>query len=56
MPGFCGGLRNPDGVVSTRVGWTGGEGEDPNEERPGGHAEAVEVVFDPGRLSYRDLF
>jgi peptide-methionine (S)-S-oxide reductase len=48
-------LRHPDGVISTRIGWTGGEGEDPTEERPGGHAEAVEVVFDPGRLSYRDL-
>ncbi len=48
-------LRHPDGVISTRVGWTGGEGDDPTEESPGGHAEAVEVVFDPERLSYRDL-
>jgi peptide-methionine (S)-S-oxide reductase len=48
-------LRHPDGVISTRVGWTGGEGADPTEESPGGHAEAVEVVFDPGRISYRGL-
>lgn len=48
-------LRHPDGVISTRVGWTGGEGDDPTEENPQGHAEAVEVVFDPQRLSYRDL-
>jgi peptide-methionine (S)-S-oxide reductase len=48
-------LRHPDGVISTRVGWTGGEGDDPSEESPGGHAEAVEVVFDPERLSYREL-
>jgi peptide-methionine (S)-S-oxide reductase len=48
-------LRHPDGVISTRMGWTGGEGEDPTEESPGGHAEAVEVVFDPERISYRDL-
>jgi peptide-methionine (S)-S-oxide reductase len=48
-------LRHPEGVISTRVGWTGGQGEDPREESPGGHAEAVEVVFDPERLSYRDL-
>ena len=48
-------LRHPDGVISTRVGWTGGEADDPSEESPGGHAEAVEVVFDPERLSYRDL-
>jgi peptide-methionine (S)-S-oxide reductase len=48
-------LRHPDGVISTRVGWSGGEGDNPTEENPGGHAEAVEVVFDPQRLSYRDL-
>ena len=48
-------LRHPDGVIATRVGWTGGEGEGPTEERPGGHAEAVEVVFDPDRISYREL-
>jgi len=48
-------LDLPDGVVSTRVGWIGGEGENPTEETPGGHAEGVEVVFDPERLSYRDL-
>ncbi len=48
-------LRHPDGVISTRVGWTGGEGDNPTEENPQGHAEAVEVLFDPERLSYRDL-
>ena len=48
-------LRHPDGVISTRQGWTGGEGDNPTEESPGGHAEAVEVVFDPKRLSYRLL-
>ena len=48
-------LRHPDGVISTRQGWTGGEGENPTEESPGGNAEAVEVVFDPERLSYRQL-
>src|SRR6478735_4423636 len=48
-------LRHPSGVISTRVGWTGGEGDNPTEESPQGHAEAVEVVFDPERISYRDL-
>ena len=37
------------------MGWTGGEGDSPTEENPQGHAEAVEVVFDPEQLSYRDL-
>ncbi len=48
-------LRHPAGVISTRVGWAGGEGDSPTEENPQGHAEAVEVVFDPERLSYREL-
>jgi peptide-methionine (S)-S-oxide reductase len=48
-------LRDRDGVISTRVGWTGGENDSPTEENNAGHAEAVEVVFDPGRISYRDL-
>ena len=48
-------LRHPRGVISTRIGWTGGEGDNPSEENPQGHAEAVEVVFDPERLSYREL-
>ncbi|MEA2442496.1 MAG: peptide-methionine (S)-S-oxide reductase [Thermoleophilaceae bacterium] len=48
-------LRHPQGVISTRVGWTGGEGDNPTEAEPQGHAEAVEVVFDPARLSYHEL-
>ena len=38
-------LRHPDGVLSTRTGWTGGESDDPTEDNPGGHAEAVEIIF-----------
>lgn len=48
-------LRNRDGVISTRVGWIGGENENPTEKNNVGHAEAVEVTFDPNRLSYREL-
>ena len=48
-------LRDRDGVISTRVGWTGGENKKPTEENNVGHAEAVEVTFDPDRLSYREL-
>jgi peptide-methionine (S)-S-oxide reductase len=42
-------------VVSTRVGYTGGNAENPSEADPGDHAEAVEIVFDRERVSYRDL-
>ncbi|MEO8106665.1 MAG: peptide-methionine (S)-S-oxide reductase [Actinomycetes bacterium] len=48
-------LSSPEGVVSSRHGWMGGEGDNPSEEDDGGHAEAVEVTFDPERLSYRGL-
>ena len=48
-------LRHPEGVISTRTGFMGGENENPTEENHGGHAEVVEVVFDPARLSFRGL-
>jgi len=48
-------LHDRDGVISTRVGWTGGENDNPTEENNSGHAEAVEVAFDPERISYREL-
>jgi peptide-methionine (S)-S-oxide reductase len=48
-------LRDRDGVVSTRAGWIGGDNDNPTEEDNSGHAEAVEVVFDPERISYRGL-
>jgi peptide-methionine (S)-S-oxide reductase len=48
-------LSQPAGVLSTRIGWMGGEGDNPTEEVPHGHAEVVKVVFDPEQLSYRGL-
>ena len=48
-------LSMPEGVISSRKGWMGGEGDNPTEENDGGHAEAIEVTFDPERLSYRGL-
>ena len=48
-------MRSCDGVITTRVGYTGGENDHPTEGDHPGHAEAVEIVFDPERTSYRDL-
>jgi peptide-methionine (S)-S-oxide reductase len=48
-------LRHLRGVISTRVGYTGGENDNPTVGNHPGHAEAVEVIFDPGRTSYRDI-
>jgi peptide-methionine (S)-S-oxide reductase len=48
-------LRRRDGVISTRVGYTGGTSDHPTADDHPGHAEAVEVIFDPGQTSYRDI-
>jgi methionine-S-sulfoxide reductase len=48
-------LRHRDGVISTRVGYTGGKNDNPTYRNHPGHAEAVEIVFDPERISYRDI-
>jgi peptide-methionine (S)-S-oxide reductase len=48
-------IRNIPGVVSTRVGYSGGDVPNATYRNHGSHAEAIEVVFDPARLSYRSL-
>ena len=48
-------IRRYDGVVSTRVGYTGGDVAHATYRNHGNHAEAIEITFDPTRISYRDL-
>jgi peptide-methionine (S)-S-oxide reductase len=48
-------IRRQDGVVSTRVGYTGGTNSHATYSNHPGHAEAVEIVFDPARINYRRL-
>jgi peptide-methionine (S)-S-oxide reductase len=48
-------IRKLPGVVSTRVGYTGGEVENATYRNHEGHAEAIEITFDPAQISYRDL-
>ena len=48
-------IRKMSGVVSTRVGYSGGDVANATYQRHGTHAEAIEVAFDPARLSYRKL-
>jgi peptide-methionine (S)-S-oxide reductase len=48
-------FRRYDGVLSTRVGYTGGDVPNATYRNHGSHAEAVEVIFDPARISYRQI-
>ncbi|MGA0598372.1 peptide-methionine (S)-S-oxide reductase MsrA [Enterovirga sp. CN4-39] len=48
-------IRPRDGVLSTRVGYTGGDVPNATYRNHGTHAEAIEIIFDPARVTYRDL-
>ena len=48
-------IRKMPGVVSTRVGYSGGDVPNATYRNHGTHAEAIEVIFDPSTLSYRQL-
>jgi peptide-methionine (S)-S-oxide reductase len=48
-------MRRCDGVMSTRVGYTGGDVPNATYRNHGTHAEAIEIVFDPARITYRKL-
>ena len=48
-------LRRHPGVISTRVGYTGGDVPDATYRNHGTHAEAIEIVFDPAAIGYRKL-
>jgi peptide-methionine (S)-S-oxide reductase len=48
-------LRHQNGVISTRVGYAGGDVPNATYRNHGTHAEAVEILFDPDRMSYRRL-
>jgi peptide-methionine (S)-S-oxide reductase len=48
-------LRRYPGVLSTRVGYSGGDVANATYRNHGTHAEAVEIVFDPDQISYRQI-
>ena len=48
-------IRRQRGVISTRVGYTGGDLENATYRNHGDHAEAIEILFDPAEVSYREL-
>ena len=48
-------IRRFPGVISTRVGYTGGDVPNATYRNHGSHAEAIEITFDPAQTSYREL-
>ncbi|WP_454651040.1 peptide-methionine (S)-S-oxide reductase MsrA [Bradyrhizobium liaoningense] len=48
-------VRRLPGVVSTRVGYSGGDVRNATYRNHGAHAEAIEIMFDPSTTSFRDL-
>jgi len=48
-------IRKLPGVISTRVGYTGGDVKNATYRNHGTHAEGIEIVFDPQKTSYRAL-
>ncbi len=48
-------IRKLPGVLSTRVGYSGGEVANATYRNHGNHAEAIEIVFDPAKITFRNL-
>ena len=48
-------FRRQPGVISTRVGYSGGDVPNATYRNHGTHAEAIEVIYDPARTTFRDL-
>ena len=48
-------IRKQPGVLSTRVGYSGGDVDNATYRNHGSHAEAIEIIFDPTRTSYRAM-
>jgi peptide-methionine (S)-S-oxide reductase len=48
-------IRRKPGVISTRVGYTGGDVPNATYRNHGTHAEGIEIVFDPAVISYREI-
>lgn len=48
-------MREQPGVIDTEVGYTGGQNENPTYENHPGHAEAVEITYDPEKTSYKNI-
>jgi peptide-methionine (S)-S-oxide reductase len=48
-------IRNQPGVLKTRVGYTGGHVANATYRNHAGHAEAIEIIYDPAKTSFRQI-
>lgn len=48
-------IRRQDGVIATRVGYTGGDVANATYRNHGTHAEGIEIIFDPAKTSFRKI-
>lgn len=48
-------FRDLAGVITTEAGYTGGDNTDPTYEHHPGHAEALEIEYDPEKIAYKEL-
>jgi peptide-methionine (S)-S-oxide reductase len=48
-------IRKLPGIIATRVGYTGGDVPNATYRNHGTHAEGIEIIFDPGTISYRRI-
>ena len=48
-------IRKMPGVTDTRVGYTGGDVPNATYRNHGTHAEGIEILFDPGQITYRQI-
>jgi peptide-methionine (S)-S-oxide reductase len=48
-------IRRRPGVISTRVGYSGGNVPNATYRNHGNHAEAIEIIFDPAKISFRQI-
>lgn len=48
-------IRKQEGIVNTEVGYTGGENENPTYDNHPGHAEALEIEYNPEQISFKQI-
>ena len=48
-------FRKQPGVIDTEAGYAGGDNDDPSYENHPGHAESLQITYDPEKTSYKNL-